>query len=711
MLQGRGAKIYHGLMAGVIGALIAFVFFTPGWLDRWEAKTWDWRVNLLARPSPATQKIRVILLDQGSLDWARQENGLSWPWPREVYGTIIRFCQRAGVKSLVFDVLFTEPSKYGVADDRALASKIQNFNNFVGAVFLSRKSGSEKKWPGAVPVPSLKIQGLDEWLVRTGHEAFPRASFPVPEIAKAAGSLANVHLNPDFDSVYRSIALFEVFDGKVLPSLALAGYLGGGRDMPLKITDGSFILGGMEIPIDSAGRAVLNFRGPSGTHKSYSAASILQSELHLQNNEAPSVSPDEFRGAHVLFGFSAPGLYDLRPTPVSGVYPGVEISATMLDNLLAGDFIRRVPTVSVIVITLIMVLLAGLATSRVSGFFPSVLVYILFICAPVVLCLMAYRLGFWMPLVVQETGVAVTLFTAGLIYYTTEGRQKMFIKNAFRQYLSPDVIEQIIEHPDRLKLGGERKMLSIFFSDIEGFTGISEGLDPEALTHLLNVYLTAMTDIIHEEGGTVDKYEGDAIIAFWNAPLTQPDHAVRCVRAALRCQVKLAEMRPSFRESLGKDLKMRIGINTGYAVVGNMGSHSRFDYTMIGDAVNLASRLEGINKQFGTYTLISQTTKEEMGDAFPAREVSRVAVVGRKEPVVVHEPLLPEDMNEQKQKTLAIFSKALNLYYGGDFDQASSVFANIAGHDPVAQIYVDKCTELLARPPGDWQGVWVVTTK
>jgi adenylate cyclase len=711
MLQGRGTKVYHGLAAGALGVMIALVFFVPGWLDRWEAKTWDWRVNLMAKPSPATQKIRVILLDQGSLDWARQENALSWPWPREVYGTIIRFCKRAGAKSLSFDVLFTEPSKYGVADDRSLASEIQKFDNFVSAVFLSRKSGSEQKWPEAVPVPSLKIQGLDEWLAWTGHEAFPRASFPVQEIAKAAGSLANVHLNPDFDSVYRRIALFEVFDGKILPSLALAGYLGDSRDMPLKITEGRFLLGGMEIPIDSEGRAILNFRGPSGTHKSYSAASIMQSELHLQNNEAPYVSPDEFRGAHVLFGFSAPGLYDLRPTPVSGVYPGVEISATMLDNLLADDFIHPVPTVYVVVITLIMVLLAGVATSRVSGFFPSVVVDILLISAPVVLCLMVYRLGFWMPLVVQETGVAVTLFTAGLIYYTTEGRQKMFIKNAFKQYLSPDVIEQIIEHPDRLKLGGERKMLSIFFSDIEGFTGISEGLDPEALTHLLNVYLTAMTDIIHEEGGTVDKYEGDAIIAFWNAPLTQPDHAVRCVRAALRCQAKLAEMRPSFRESLGKDLKMRIGINTGYAVVGNMGSHSRFDYTMIGDAVNLASRLEGINKQFGTYTLISQTTKEEMADAFPAREVSRVAVVGRKEPVVVHEPLLPEDMNEQKQKTLAIFLKALNLYYGGDFDQAGSVFADIARHDPVAQIYVEKCTELLARPPEDWQGVWVVTTK
>ena len=711
MLQGRGAKIFHGLAAGVVGALIALGFFAPGWLDRWEAKTWDWRVNLLAKPSPATQKIRLVLLDQNSLDWAREENGLSWPWPREVYGTIIRFCKRAGATSLAFDVLFTEPSKYGVEDDRSLAAEIQNFDNFAGAVFLSRKSGSERKWPEGVPVPSLKIQGLDEWLARTGHEPFPRASFPVPEIAKASDSLANVHLNPDFDSVYRRIALFEVFDGKVLPSLALAGYLSGRRDTPLKISSGRFMLGGREIPVDSAGRAILNFRGPSGTHKSYSAASIMQSELRLQNNETPSVPPDDFKNTHVLFGFSAPGLYDLRPTPVSGVYPGVEISATMLDNLLADDFIRPVPPLPVVVITLIMVLIAGLATSRVSGFLPSVLVYIFFICAPVVLCLMAYRLGFWMPLVVQETGVAVTLFTAGLIYYTTEGRQKMFIKNAFKQYLSPDVIEQIIEHPDRLKLGGERKMLSIFFSDIEGFTGISEGLDPEALTRLLNVYLTAMTDIIHEEGGTVDKYEGDAIIAFWNAPLTQSDHAVRCVRAALRCQAKLAEMRPSFRENLGKDLKMRIGVNTGYAVVGNMGSHSRFDYTMIGDAVNLASRLEGINKQFGTYTLISQTTKEEMADAFYTRELSRVAVVGRKEPVVVYEPALPEDMNEQKQKMLAIFSKALTLFYRGDFDHARSVFAGIARQDPVAQVYVDKCVELLASPPKDWQGVWVITTK
>ena len=306
------------------------------------------------------------------------------------------------------------------------------------------------------------------------------------------------------------------------------------------------MLGEQEVAVDAAGKVILNFRGPSGTHKAYSAASVIQSELRLQNGEAPVIKNlEEFKDAYVFFGFSAPGLFDLRPTPVSGVYPGVEISATMLDNLLANDFIRPVPTNMVIVLTLIITLLAGMATSSASGIFKSVMVYVFFICVPVILCLIAYRLGFWLPLVVQEAGVAVTLFGAGLIYYTTEGRQKMFIKNAFKQYLSPDVIDQLIVHPERLKLGGERRMLSIFFSDLEGFTSISEGLDPEALTNLLNIYLTAMTDIIHEEGGTVDKY-GDAIIAFWNAPLEQSDHATRCVRAVLRCQAKLAQMRPSF---------------------------------------------------------------------------------------------------------------------------------------------------------------------
>jgi adenylate cyclase len=706
-------KLVLGLIAGMVGACLALLLYLPGWMDVWEAKTWDWRVGAMAKPVKTTDAIRLILLDQNSLDWAKEENNLAWPWPREVYSAIIRFCQRSGAKSLAFDVLFTEPSKYGVDDDRAFAAAIHEAKYFVGTASLSRSAGTERQWPSFAPDPAFTVFGLDQWLsaTGTGDIVFPRAAFPIPEISAAAGVLAEVHLNPDQDNVYRRAVLFHVFDGRVMPSLALGSYLTANPGTPLKISTGIFFVGDRGIPIDTRGNAILNFRGPAGTHKTYSAAAVIQSELQIQNGEKPTIAdPDALKGAYVFFGFSAPGLFDLRPTPVSGVYPGVEINATMLDNLLANDFFRPVPAAFVIGITLLIAILAGLATSSVSGIGKSALVYVFFIAAPFVICLIAYREGFWLPLVVQEIGVAFTLFSAGLIYYTTEGRQKMFIKNAFKQYLSPAVIEQLIQHPEHLKLGGERRMLSIFFSDLEGFTGISEGLEPEALTTLLNDYLSAMTDIIHEEGGTVDKYEGDAIIAFWNAPLEQPDHARRCVRAALRCQARLAEMRPMFRERLKKDLKMRIGINSGPAIVGNMGSHTRFDYTMIGDAVNLASRLEGINKQFGTYTMISQSTMEQMEGAFPVRELSRVAVVGRKEPVVVYE-LLPPEEAECRQSKLTGFADGLTRFYRGDFPGAETIFFGLADADPAARAYMTKCRELIDHPPEEWQGVWVITTK
>lgn len=700
-------------MAGTVGAAVALLFFLPGWLDAWEAKTWDWRVGAMARPATTTGKIRLILVDQNSLDWAREENGLAWPWPREVYGAIIRFCQRSGARSLAFDVLFTEPSRYGVDDDRAFAAAIRDFRRFVGAATLSRSEGGERKWPAFAPEPAITVLGLDQWLSDGGGQdaVFPRATFPVPEVSAAAGILGDVHLNPDRDNVYRRAALFHVFDGRVLPSLALGSYLAAQPEAALKIGRGVLTVGSREIPVDRSGQAILNFRGPAGTHKTYSAAAVIQSELRMAQGEKPVIGdPEAFRDAHVFFGFSAPGLFDLRPTPVSGVYPGVEINATLLDNLLAGDFIRPVPAAAVIGITLLMALLAGLATSAVSGILKSAAVYAFFIALPVLLCLAAYREGLWLPLVVQEMGVVFTLFSAGLIYYTTEGRQKMFIKNAFRQYLSPAVIEELIRHPEHLKLGGERRMLSIFFSDLEGFTGISEGLEPEALTALLNEYLSAMTDIIHEEGGTIDKYEGDAIIAFWNAPLTQPDHARRCVRAALRCQDRLAEMRPLFRERLGRDLKMRIGVNSGPAIVGNMGSRTRFDYTMIGDAVNLASRLEGINKQYGTYCIVSGATVAQMEAAFPVRELARVAVVGRREPVTVYEPFLP-DAFERERDRLDRFSDGLALFYRGDFHGAEAVFSGLAGEDPAARAYLAKCRQLIDEPPADWQGVWMITIK
>ena len=705
-------RMAQGALVGLAAAALAAALGLSGALDGFEGRSFDARVRLLARPAETSGRVALILLDQQSLDWGKDENGLSWPWPREVYTYIVNFCRRAGVRALAFDVLYSEPSTYGVYDDRAFAAAVGELGGFVAAIFPGEETGSATAWPADLATPSLAVAGLDRSTAgRQAALGFPRAAFPIPELAGAARVLANVNFASDADGIYRRGHLFNVFDGETVPSLALGAYLARSRARPAVRIDGRRLwIDDRDIPIDGEGRTILRYRGPAGTHDAYSAAAVIQSELQILSGNQPTLDPELLRDRYVFFGFSAPGLFDLRPTPVSGVYPGVEINATMLDNLLAGDFMRTAPAWLAVLAAVVLAVAAGTAASATSGAAGNVLVYVFFVPLPAALAVAAFAVGLWLPLMAPSLAVIVALAAAGLLNYATEGRQKRFIKGAFSQYLSPTVIEELIAQPDRLKLGGERRELSIFFSDLQGFTSLSEGLSPEDLTALLNEYLSAMTDIIQDEGGTIDKFEGDAIIAFWNAPLDQPDHGLRAVRAALRCQATLAAMRPGLRERVGKDLHKRIGINSGPAVVGNMGSRTRFDYTMLGDAVNLAARLEGINKQFGTYTMISASTLALLGGEFPARELSRVAVVGRKEPVAVYEPMQVDEY-QARRATLERFAEGLAGYYRGEFDPAEAVFQSIAAEDAPAARYADRCRELKSAPPEQRDGVWVMTSK
>ncbi len=703
-----------GLISGLAGAVLASLMMMSGWLDTWEARTWDWRVRSLAEPGPATDDIVLVLLDQNSLDWAQKENGLSWPWPREIYGAIVDFCRRNGARSLAIDVLYTEPSAYGVEDDRSFADAVGEFGKVAGAVFLGKKSGSTTGWPPSLQNPHLKLKksGRSPENLPSEAFAFSRATFPITELAEKVDVLGNVQLKPDPDGVYRRVKLFSLFDEKAVPALGLGAWLAAGNRAEIVVDRGrTMMIGEHKIPVDNRGNAVLRYRGPSGTHRNFSAAAVLQSEIRFRMGEPAVISdPDAFKDKYVLFGFSAPGLLDLRSAPVAGVYSGVEIHATLLDNFLSDDFIKSIPASITIGVVLLTALILGLAVSVLRSPVAITLNCAAGLSLPAGLGLLAYSAGYWLPIVVLEIAAVFTIGFALVANYATEGRQKRFIKGAFRQYLSPAVIDQLLSNPDRLKLGGERKILSIFFSDLQGFTSISEGLEPEELTALLNEYLTAMTDIIMEEGGTVDKYEGDAIIAFWNAPLDVEQHEMRTVRATLRCQAALAEMRPAIRERIGKEMLMRIGINTGPAVVGNLGSLTRFDYTMLGDAVNLAARLEGANKQFGTYTMISEDTCKQIGDQFRVRELARLAVVGRSEPVTVYEPMFPDEYTEKKE-VYDTFGKALVQFYQGRFQKALDIFETIQSVDPAAAAYMNKCRELMETPPVEWGGVWVATTK
>jgi adenylate cyclase len=626
-----------------------------------EQKVWDMRVATMAKPSPVTPLIDVILLDQSSLDWVEQNQGQSWPWPREFVALIAEFLGKAKVKAAAFDVIYDQPSTFA-GDDETFAEAIKSSGRIVLAEPL-------------LPTPK-------------GLIAHP----PVEPLASAAAALGHVSGTPDRDGINRRVATFlPLADGTKVPSLAAAMWsLGTGR------------------PVADLADAptILRYRGPQGTHRTWSAAQIIRSAIQLRNGEKPDVDPAVFAGHYVLFGYSAQGLLDLRPSPIDPKYPGVEVHATYLDNLIAGDGMRYVGPIEPVIVA-IWGLAAAFAVGRIRR---AVLIAPMFILAaglPAAVGWIAYSFGWWWPVVPPALAALASGLSMLLVSYAGEGRQKRFIQNAFRQYLSPVVIEQLVQNPDRLQLGGEKRCLSIFFSDVAGFTSISEKLDPVGLTALLNDYLSEMTSIIYEYGGTIDKYEGDAIIAFWNAPLDLPNHALSAVRASLECQKRLEEIQPRLQAQAGKPVTARIGLNTGDVVIGNMGSHQRFNYTFLGDAGNLASRLEGINKMFGTRFMVSEFTKESAGDVDDIywREISRVRVVGKNLPVTVYNPVERAEA-DAKKTVFDQFHQALQAYYAGDFKTALTGFETYADTDPPSSKYAERVRELLADPPSPWEGVW-----
>jgi adenylate cyclase len=722
MKQGAKRNSKH-IAAGVIslsvfGAVVLLYFF--GLFDYLEYKTYDFRIRLSAQSGRPAEDIAVILLDQASIDWAQRERGWGWPWPRQAYGEFLDYMRIANANAVTFDVIFSEPSVYGPGDDAAFARASRDFGKAVQTVFFSTQSGNTFAWPGDVNKPLFEPRGFDAFLPefalpaeKDNPGARIGAQFPLRELLDAAGALGNIAGTADSDDVFRGMDLFTLFDNRAVPGLSAASLLasGAGRDIVYNKKDRRIEWGAYAIPVDKNGRTLLRFRGSLDRYVPYSIAEILQSAEVYRGGGTPPYPPEDFSGKYVFFGYYAPGLFDICTTPVSSVYPGMGMHITMLDNILRQDFISEIPRwLHILIIAGMIILITALVSY--SGRIPlSVGGTALILGALIAAVFFAFVRGFWVPLIPPMAGVLAAFLAATLYNYATEGSQKRFIKSAFSQYLSPTVIEQLLANPGLLSLGGERREISIFFSDVQGFTTISEKLDPARLTELLNDYLSFMTDTILDSGGTIDKYEGDAIIAFWNAPLNFEDHAARALSASMTCQRKLAERQDFFYEKYGCRLLTRIGLNTGYAVVGNMGSSKRFDYTMLGDSVNLAARLEGLNKQFGTYLMCTETTFTHAlrSGPFFGRKLAQVAVVGKKEAVTVYEPM-PEAVFREKEPVLRHFDAARDLFYQGDFSAALPLFESLIEKDSPASFYADQCRHYL-KNPGDWKGFWQALSK
>lgn len=712
----RRHQVGLSLACGLLAAAAGILALTQGWSERLEAITWDARVRWFARPAPADTPLRLILVDQPSLEWVEQELGYSWPWPRVLYGTLVDFCRRTGARGIGFDVQFSDPHRFPEGD-RLFAEALGRAGSLavVLATLPGEESGAARRWPAEVPASKFR-HVASQAPIAPLPRSLPTASFPITQLAARAAALGHVRGDPDGDRVMRRVEPLVSFDGQLLPFLGMALVGTVESSYEIATTKAGVRMGELQVPLDGNGKTVLRFRSPlaaQGEHlyPAVSAAAVIDSELRLAEGRDAVLSADEFRDALVLFGVATPGLYDLVSTPVAALGTGVEVHATFVDNLINGEFLRRVPFWATISFIFLVSLAGAWLTGLARGWVRIVAGSAVCLMTAVAVGMIAYPLGYWWRMAEPVGATGLALLAGMILNYSTEGRRRRFLHLAFQHYLSPQVIERILEDPERLQLGGERRELTIFFSDLEGFTSVSEKLEPEELVAVLNDYLSEMTNLILAEDGTLDKFEGDAIIAFWGAPLEQADHALRACRAALACQARLAELRLEYRRRLGVDLHLRIGVHTGPVVVGNFGTHSRFDYTVIGDAANLASRLEGANKIFGSGILASEATWQQVREYLAARSLGRVAVVGRERAVRVFEPL---DLvtGGQDPPWLAEFRGALLAVEQGRHAEALAAFSQLAEDpvfDPVSGAYERQLRAVLeptSGPPGDWDGIW-----
>ncbi|MDR0388538.1 MAG: adenylate/guanylate cyclase domain-containing protein [Spirochaetaceae bacterium] len=731
------SRVAAALILGLSIFALVSVLYLSGALDFVEYKTYDFRVRFFAEKDRPSDSISLILVNQASLDWARDERNWSWPWPRAAYAEIIDYLNLGGAASLSFDIVFSEPSVYGEADDKAFAGASERYGKVGQTVFFNSSSFVTQSWPSGLAKPLFTVEGAEKLPLelnienRVADNEFTGMVLPIPELRNAAGALGNITGIADSDGIFRRLSPFILFDGKAVPGLSMSALImdGNGTDIAYNGRQKTFAWGPYTIPVDKSGKALLRFRGSLGRYTPYSAAEVLQSAAAHKAGAVPALLPEDFTGQHVFFGLYAPGLFDICATPIESSYPGMGMHVTMLDNMLRGDFIRESPFWAGLLINFVVVILIAfiaLASNRIP-LLATVAVSAALLAVVIVACFAAYKFGLWIPMAAPLSG-GLLAFLAGTLYnYATEGKQKRFIKMAFSSYLSPAVVDQVIADPSQLKLGGEKREMTAIFTDVRSFSTISEALgDPAKLVELLNHYLTRMSDIILANRGTIDKYEGDAIIAFFGAPIYLKNHASLACRSAIKMKkaetainkeaidsglINNAVMEALFRKGIITDqndpspLFTRLGVNTGDMVVGNMGTPSKMDYTIMGNAVNLAARLEGVNKQYNTGgILISEYTRAALtNDEFVTRPLSRVRVVGINTPLRLYELLdLREEAPPELLEMAKTWEKAFAAYEKRDFANAANIFGSIYEQNPsdlAAKKYFDRCAAYQASPP------------
>lgn len=695
------------LLWGALASALVLTLYKikPPFIQRIDKVAGDARFKARGKVSPGKEVV-VVAIDEKSIN----ELG-RWPWPRATMAQLIKGLAPAKVVAL--DIVFSESETN--ERDRSLGDAVKDAGNVVMGYFLREDASRTPEQDAISQLDRSKIKLIK---ILDNVESIPVTELPgintnIPVVGKGAKGFGLFNIFPDEnDGVIRRSQLIFLYQGEIYPSLALEAlrhYLRG--EIIVSIAsygiDGLFI-NDKGIPVDEGGRFQLNFYGSGGTFTTYSAVDIINGRL-----------PREAIANKIVFvGATEKGIYDLRVTPVDPIYPGVEIHATVAANTLEKRFLMHDDRVVALDIFLIIFLPVALCLGLrwVHRTFISLVIFLAFLSFHTTTNFYLFSSYNLVPSAVYPF---ISLFIAYLLaeayrnlVVESKGR---YLKKAFGTYVSPALVSEILKDPDRLKLGGEKREITILFSDIRGFTTLSERLSPEQLVSILNEYLSPMTRIVLEEKGTLDKYIGDAIMVICNAPIDLPDHPQKGCSIALRWIQELEKLNGSWKEKGYPAIGIGVGINTGDAVVGNMGADLRFDYTAIGDNVNLASRLEGMNKLYGTAIIVTESTQKLAKNDFLFRELDVVRVKGKGKPVSIFELMDFSDCDAAKKDLASSFSKALSLYKSRRFEDAKTMFDAILNkfpEDGPAKLYIERCTDYIkSPPPSEWDGVYIAKTK
>jgi len=704
-----------GLLATAL-VLLLTRFIMPNLFERFEAETLDSRYYAKIRHQTALRQggviddIVIVDVDQRSLD----KLGQYAQWPRSHHAKVIDYLRQQGAAVIGFDILFLERDERVV--DSMLVASTGGAGNVVNALAFSSADPQAFLHPMPTAPPPFEAQ---RYVYKFAPELplnFPkedRFSGKFFELYNRSAKLGFVNFLDDAgDDAIRRMPLFLNFAGQTYPSFALAVIMQHqniaqkevviSSEREVWLNNSANGRAPLRIPIDKRGRMMINYAGSFQSFRYISYVDVWQQHL----------DPGYLKNKIVLIGASAPGLYDLRVVPFQNNFPGVEIHANLIHNILKQDFILEQPGASSFAMLLVLSALIGVIALLLSPWL-SLLLSFLIAAGYVGLSFWAfvYR-NVWMAEVEPLLAMALALLFGMIYRYLSEEREKNFIYGMFGNYLSDSLVTAILRKPAMLKLGGERKFATAFFSDIKDFTKISERLTPDELITQLNEYLSAMTDIVLKYGGYLDKYEGDAIVAGFGIPVDQEDHAERACFAALEMQERLVTQRNKWREEKRPLLEARIGLNSGHMIAGNIGGKSRSDYTMIGDSVNLASRLEGVNKMYGTSIIISEDTFELSKNKIIARELDAIRVKGKAKPVRIYELLARRDrgVSQEQSAVMKHFARGLEYYRLQDWRNAILQFRRVLDlkkEDDPAIEFLRRCEVFMQSPrPPNWDGVF-----